>query len=76
MEQYLVSALGIRRHQLHAQLGVRLLCGAGLLDRRVHLDDAAEEAGIVSRGWIHVIVSAPSNADREIAKIRVRARSW
>src|SRR5262249_28957676 len=35
MEQHLVSALLVRRHQLHAPLELRDLCGARLVHRRL-----------------------------------------
>src|SRR5262249_2144837 len=35
MEQHLVSALLVRRHQLHAPLDLRDLCGARLVHRRL-----------------------------------------
>lgn len=44
MEQRIVSALGVCRHQLHQELGLRCFCSYRFLDRRIHIDDTFAQA--------------------------------
>jgi len=44
VEQCVVSAVGVRRYQLHEELGVRGVCRGGIVDRSIYLDDIAPDA--------------------------------
>jgi hypothetical protein len=47
VEQRVVSAVGVRRDQLYEELGLRLFCRGGIVDRGLCFDDlvAAGEGG-------------------------------
>ena len=45
LEQPLVFAVGVGRDQLHAQLGVRGIRDAGIVGRRLPVDDVAATSG-------------------------------
>jgi len=60
LEQRVVPAVGVRRDQLHAELGVRGVCSARVVDRRVLVDDLATQA----RAGEGILESAVPGIDR------------
>jgi len=76
VEQRVVSAVGICRDQLHAKLGVRMLCRAGVVDWSVLVDELSEARCRRNRssgtedvgmrlGWaLEMATLSPTSADR------------
>ena len=59
LEQRVVPAVSVCRNQLHTELGVRGVCSARIVDRRVLVDDLATKA----RAGEEVVESAVPGAD-------------